>query len=160
MNTRLLPATLLAVLALSSVGCRQAESPAASPATASSTPSSTPLTASNAWIREAPPTASAMAGFVTLHNASDQAIRCDGASGVDFGAAELHRTVTENGVSRMLPHQVVEVPAHGEARLEPGSYHIMLFRWSRPLVAGDHSTLTLNCGAHPLTVEFEVRNAF
>lgn len=118
-----------------------------------------PLTAADAWIREAPPGASVMAGYLRLHNGGDSPIRCDKVSGADFGAAEIHRTTIEDGRSRMLRAQVIEIPAHGQALLAPGGMHLMLFRPQRGLAAGDRSALTLTCGEDLFTVEFMVRTA-
>lgn len=116
-----------------------------------------PLAARDAWIRAAPPGASAMAGYVEIENRGDAPVRCTGASGADFGAVEIHRTMVENGQSRMLRDQAVEVPARGSAALAPGGYHLMLFRPQRPLAPGDRSTLTLHCDTLDLTTEFTVR---
>jgi copper(I)-binding protein len=115
------------------------------------------LVAADAWIREAPPGAAAMAGYATLRNGTREALRCDAASGPDFGAVELHRTVVENGMSRMERGQVVELAAGGEARLEPGGLHLMLFRPQRELRAGTRTRLTLQCGSRSVSAEFEVR---
>lgn len=120
---------------------------------------SEPLSAENAWIREAPPGAPVMAGYLRLHNHSDQPVRCSRASGADFGAIEIHRTLVEDGKSRMLRDQTVEVPAGGSAELAPGGYHLMLFRPQRPLAAGDTARVALHCDGRDLAVDFTVRSA-
>lgn len=114
------------------------------------------LQAEDAWIREAPPGAP-MAGYVVLQNGTPETLHCDGARSADFGAIEIHRTQVEDGMSRMRRDQVVEVPAGGSARLEPGSYHLMLFRPQRELPAGSRSRITLVCGAHSVTAEFTIK---
>lgn len=116
------------------------------------------LSAQDAWIRAAPPGANVMAGYATLRNRGEQLIRCDGVSGADFGAAEIHRTVLENGDSRMLRDQILEVPAGKEAALAPGSFHLMLFRPQRVFTVGDTTTLVLRCGSQQLSAEFQIRN--
>jgi copper(I)-binding protein len=120
-------------------------------------PAQAALKAEDAWIRAAPPGATALAGYVTLVNDGKMAVHCDGAHGADFGAAELHRTVVENGVSRMLRDQVLEVPAGGRASLAPGGAHIMLFRPARDLREGDQVTVTLECGTQSVDAAFRVR---
>lgn len=110
------------------------------------------------WIREAPPGAAVMAGYLRLHNDSRQPLRCDGVEGADFGAAELHRTVVEDGQSRMLRDQIIEVPAGGKAILEPGGLHLMLFRPQRELRAGDQTTLTLRCGDVTVSATYRIEN--
>lgn len=118
-----------------------------------------PLSAENAWIREAPPGAPVMAGYLRLHNHSGQPIRCSRASGADFGAIELHRTLLAGGTSRMLRDQTVEVPAGGSAELGPGGYHLMLLGPQRQIAAGDTVRVTLHCDGHDLAVDFTVRSA-
>ena len=114
------------------------------------------LQAEDAWIREAPP-GSPMAGYVTLKNGTASALRCDSATSADFGAIEIHRTRVENGMSRMLREQLLDVPGGGSAKLEPGSYHLMLFRPQRALPAGSRSRITLFCGAHSVAAEFTIK---
>jgi copper(I)-binding protein len=115
------------------------------------------VSARNGWIREAPPGATALAGYVSLANAGATPVHCASVSGPDFGAAELHRTVVEDGVSHMLADQAVEVPAGGVAELAPGGLHVMLFRPSRALHAGDTTTLTFHCGNTAVDATFVIR---
>ncbi|SFF31101.1 hypothetical protein SAMN04488120_10286 [Fontimonas thermophila] len=126
-------------------------------ASASAQPSAHVLSATDAWIREAPPGATVMAGYVVLHNAGAQPIQCHAARGDDFGAIEIHRTVIEDGRSRMLRDQTVEVPPHGRAELAPGGYHLMLFRPQRPFTAGDTTRLRIDCGEHSVETVFTIR---
>lgn len=116
------------------------------------------LAAEDAWIRAAPPGVNVMAGYATLRNGGDQPARCDGVSGPDFSAAEIHRTVVEDGESRMLRDQVLEVPPGKEAAFAPGSFHLMLFRPQRVLAVGDTTTLVLRCGEQQLSATFQIRN--
>ena len=122
----------------------------------------TPPAAPNAgdgWIRLAPPGASANAGYLRVNNPTAQVLRCDRVSSPDFGTAEVHRSVVENGQARMLRDQVIEVPAYGEAELAPGSYHLMLFRPQRALAAGDTARITLHCGETAVDAVLTVRSA-
>jgi periplasmic copper chaperone A len=69
------------------------------------------IEAKDAWIAEAPPGAQVLAAYVQLHNRSGEPLRCDGVYGAEFGAAEIHRTLIEDGRSRMLRGQTIEAPA-------------------------------------------------
>lgn len=109
-----------------------------------------------AWIPQAPPGAGVMAGYFKLHNGSQQTLRCDGVSGADFGAAEIHRSVIENGQSRMLRDQVVELAPGETASFERGGLHLMLFRPQRPLVGGDSTQLQIRCGEVTATASFRI----
>ena len=61
-------------------------------------------------------------------------------------ATELHDVKLVDGTMKMVPAGSIEVPANGDLKLKPGSYHIMLIGLNRPLVAGE----TL-----PIKVKFE-----
>ena len=101
------------------------------------------ITVSDGWIREAPPGAMALAGYLTLENAGsvDRAL-VDVRSEV-FAAIELHRTVLEGGIARMRAQDAIPVPAHGNTVLRPGDYHLMLMHPRAPLRAGDSVPLIL-----------------
>ena len=116
------------------------------------------LATEGAWIREAPPNATAMAGYVRIDNPSktDQALV--GAESAAFGAIEMHRTIIKDEVSRMQKQQSVPVPAGDAVSFEPGGHHLMLFRPQRPLKAGDKVMVTLKFeSGDTLEVPFTVK---
>ena len=61
----------------------------------------------------------------------------------------------------MYIQEVLNIPAHSELELKPGSYHIMLFTPSQRLKAGDKTecTMTFDNGTK-LNIELEVKKAF
>ncbi len=120
--------------------------------------SSGTATIEDAWIPAAPPGAGVMAGYLLLRNGSSQALRCDRASGADFGAAEIHRSVIESGQSRMLRDQVIEVAAGESAQLAPGGLHLMLFRPARAFEVGDQTVLNLHCGGVTVTASARIQD--
>jgi len=101
------------------------------------------LSAHEPWVREAPPMARMLAGYVTLKNATGQPVTITGAESPAFGAVELHRSVIKNGVAHMIKQDHVTVPAHGKFSFEPGGYHLMLMQPKHPLKAGDNVKMTL-----------------
>ncbi len=110
------------------------------------------------WIREAPPTARVLAGFAMLHNESDRERRLVAVESDDFERVEMHRTLIENGMARMLPQASLMIPAQGMLRLAPGGLHLMLIGPRRALAEGDRVTLTLRfADGESLPVTFEVR---
>jgi len=111
----------------------------------------------DAWIRSAPPGAP-MAGYLELRNPGDQILRCDSASSEAFDSVELHRSVVEDGMSRMLHGQIAEVPPRSRLRFEPGSYHLMLFGARQPLARGNSAIILLHCGELRIAAEFTVRD--
>ncbi len=102
------------------------------------------VTVSDAWLREAPPGAPALAGYLALHNGGSRPRTLVAVESVDFGQAMLHRSVMAGGVARMehLPRLTL---APGETvRMAPGGLHLMLMHPRRPLHRGDCIRLTLH----------------
>ncbi|HYQ72015.1 MAG TPA: copper chaperone PCu(A)C [Gammaproteobacteria bacterium] len=98
----------------------------------------------NAWVRESPPTSRVLAGYLQISNLTDADLTVTGVTSPDFESAELHRTVIEDGMARMLPVPELTVPAGGSVLLEPGGLHLMLFDPARTLLQGDSVTLVLH----------------
>lgn len=109
------------------------------------------------WIRQAPPRSTVMAGYARLANKGAEPIVVDKAGSPAFGAAELHRTVVENGISRMLRDQPLAIAPGAQAVLEPGGWHLMLFRPARELKAGDQVPVRLECRGAAQSFTFTVR---
>ncbi|MFC5579711.1 copper chaperone PCu(A)C [Rhodanobacter terrae] len=99
--------------------------------------------ASHAWIRVLPGGLPAGA-YVTLRNDGDQAVSLSGARSTVYADAMLHRSSTAGGVSRMTMVDALNIPAHGEARLAPAGYHLMLMQANAPVKPGDTVRLTLD----------------
>ena len=102
------------------------------------------FTVGEPWIREAPPTARVMAGYLVLTNAGDTPVTVTSISSPDFEAAEIHRTVVKEGIARMLPVKQLDIPANSQLKLEPGGLHLMLFNPQRPLPEGATVTLIIH----------------
>ena len=91
-----------------------------------------------------PPGSTVLAGYMTISNPGQAAITLSSVSSPDFRAVEVHRTVVEDSVARMLPVGQLEISAGSQVVLEPGSFHLMLFDPARALTAGDTVTLLLH----------------
>lgn len=102
------------------------------------------LQISDPWVREAPPTSRVLAGYLTLENSTDNSVTVSTISSPDFESTEIHRTVIEDGVARMLPVKQLNIPASGKILLEPGGHHLMLFDPLRPLPEGETVTLVIH----------------
>ena len=112
------------------------------------------LSVTGAWIREAPPTASVHAGYLTLANNGSEGIVITGVYSPDYGAAEIHRSWVEDGIARMAVIEQLPLAPGETVRLEPGGNHLMLFRPQRELRAGDTVALRLGTasgGCHEFT---------
>jgi copper(I)-binding protein len=83
------------------------------------------------------------AAYLTVRNGGDADDQLIGVVSDVADRAELHASVVQDGVMRMRPVEAVEVPAHGEAVLEPGGVHVMLIGLKAPLDEGGSFALTL-----------------
>lgn len=113
------------------------------------------LTASNGWIRPSPGGATAMAGYVTLHNKSDAEIKLVGAESAQFGHLMIHATEFEDGIARMVHLESLTVPVGGSVELKPLDTHIMLMMPKQPLKIGDQVEFSLiddKNNKYPLTL--------
>ncbi|HVT36910.1 MAG TPA: copper chaperone PCu(A)C [Nevskiaceae bacterium] len=118
------------------------------------------LTARDAWIREAPPGADVLGGYVSFSNAgaSEQSI-CHAQSAA-FGSVEFHQMSMDHGQMQMRELDRLTVPAHGSLALAPGGTHLMLMQPKAPLKAGQKVSIDFYCdGKEHLTVEFQVKSS-
>jgi len=114
----------------------------------------------DAWIREAPPNASVLAGYLTLVNPGSDPRRLTGVESGQFDSVEMHRTIHEDGMAKMAPQPYLDLPPGGTVELVPGGYHLMLMMPSRRFVEGDVVSLDLIFqGGGRMTVPFEVRKS-
>ena len=95
------------------------------------------------WVREAPPNAKMLAGYFTIMNHSGKSAEIVGASSDKFEKVELHKSVQEGGVAKMVAQPSVEVGKHATVKFQPGGLHLMLINPKAPLKAGDKVDITL-----------------
>lgn len=98
---------------------------------------------SDAWIPEQPPGAMANAVFLNMNNPTDKPEALVKADAPGFKLVQLHKSIEVHGMHQMIEQKEIVVPAHGETRLAPVGYHIMLIEPLRRLVAGDTLPVTL-----------------
>ncbi len=101
------------------------------------------LTVTDPWVRYTGPDVAA-GGFLTLTNGGDQDDALVSASSPAFGSIELHETVEgSDGMMAMQPVTSIPIPAGGTTKLEPGSYHMMLFDPTGAIEIGQTVDITL-----------------
>ncbi|MDM7321994.1 MAG: copper chaperone PCu(A)C [Gammaproteobacteria bacterium] len=112
----------------------------------------------NPWVPEAPPNAQALAAFMVLENDGEQVVKVTNAWAPGFDTIELHRSVEENGMHKMIKQDALIIPAKGKLELKPGGYHVMLIGVHNPPKAGDVIPLRLDFEGLPSqTVEVPVK---
>ncbi len=113
--------------------------------------------AEQAWIREPPPVAAPLAGYVRLANRGGRARTLVAVNGGDVRSVEVHRTVYREGIARMQRLPTLELPAGATVELRPGGAHLMLFGVRAPIVAGASLLLHLEfADGESLPVRFTV----
>lgn len=118
------------------------------------------LQVTDAWIRTAPPGATMMAGYAAVKNTGTKTRTLREVSSKDFDAIEIHKTVIEAGVSKMIYLETVDIAAGSQARFEPNGMHLMMFKPKRAFKAGDTLQLAFSCGGKKrLKADFVVKNA-
>ncbi len=97
----------------------------------------------DAWIPEAPPVAKVMAAYMTIENTGSKPITITGISCDAFGMVMMHKTVTENGMSRMIHLDNLTVAPKSKAVFKRGGMHVMLMDPKHSFKVGDKVSLTL-----------------
>lgn len=101
------------------------------------------ITIQDAWIREAPPNATAMAGYLTINNITPRDRILTFAKSKYFNSIEFHRTVIKDGVAKMRHHDELLIPAGESLEFKPGDFHLMLIGPKTAFKSNDEVTITL-----------------
>lgn len=118
------------------------------------------LMVSDAWVRAAPQGQPVLAGYLQLQNVGSEPLRVTALSSAQFEAVELHQTLIEQGVARMLKLPELVIDAHGSVALQPGGMHLMLIRPTESLGPGDCVEVTFQyLDGTEQAVRLEIRHA-
>lgn len=107
-----------------------------------------PLVVQNAWIRTTPGTDIA-AAYLTLRNVSATAVTITGVESPIASHAMIHETTTQDGQSRMRPHEQLVVAPGATVKFQPGGLHIMLHNLKQPLAVGQTVPLVITLAGSP-----------
>jgi copper(I)-binding protein len=95
---------------------------------------------------------------MTIVNSSNAERSLTVATSPVFGWIELHRTVHDGDVAKMVPQDAIKIPAGGRVELKPGDYHLMLMQPSQTLRVGDQISITLEFkNGEMQTISFPVK---
>lgn len=97
----------------------------------------------DAWVPEAPPVAAVMAAYLVVENTGDKAVAITDVSSTEFGMVMMHKTITQDGMSRMVHQDSVTVAPGSSVKFERGGLHIMLMEPKHTFKVGDKIPLTL-----------------
>lgn len=96
----------------------------------------------DAWIREAPPGATMLAGYATLKNTGDAPLTILTVQSDAFRMTSLHETVVDGDIVRMREMHRLQIPAGGQVQLAPGGKHLMFMQPRRAIRVGDQVGVT------------------
>ncbi len=89
------------------------------------------------------PGAKAAAGYMAISNNGDSAEYLLAIEPSFADAAEVHKSEMQDGIARMVPVGVLEIPADDTVVLEPGGLHVMFFDPKGPFEPGEELPVTL-----------------
>lgn len=99
----------------------------------------------NPMSRPSPMMAGNGAAYMTILNGFDADVQLVSAESEAADVVELHETMEDDGVMRMVPQPGgFNVPAGGSVELKPGGKHVMLIGLVDPLEPGEQIEITLN----------------
>lgn len=101
------------------------------------------LTVSDYYVRMVPPGTPTSGAFMTIKNSGGSDRKLVKADSPAAKTVELHTHINDQGMMKMRPVKAVDVKAHGQAELKPGSHHIMLIDLKQTLKEGETVPLTL-----------------
>jgi len=105
------------------------------------------LAVTDAWIREPPPGASAVAVYMTLTNTGNDALAIDTLTSPAFAHGMLHETVRDGERVRMQSVARLPLAPGGRATLAPGALHGMLMKPREGMPrAGERIEIVIGCG--------------
>lgn len=123
----------------------------------SSLASAAEITVSDAWVREAPPGASAIAAYMVVDNPGTDEQVLTGVSSPVSDNIQMHNMSYTDGVARMEQQLSIAIPAGGQLVFEPGGYHLMIMD-PKPLKAGETVPFILELqDGSTIRMEAEVR---
>lgn len=116
------------------------------------------LTVSDAWVREPPPGAGAVAVYMRLVNAGKAPLAVDSVASPAFAHGMLHETYVDGDRARMRHVDALRLAPGEQRELAPGGLHLMLVKPVAALPrAGDDVALVLGCGEARLELQVPVR---
>ncbi|WP_237174047.1 copper chaperone PCu(A)C [Paracandidimonas lactea] len=109
------------------------------------------LTVSGCWIRSLPKPVPSAAYFVIKNTGTNDA-KLTSLAMSEFDEVSLHQTTNEDGKSKMAMAHNTLIPAAGELKFRPGSYHAMLEKPNQTLAIGSQVKAEFTFGSGETTM--------
>ncbi len=104
------------------------------------------LSFSDTWVRAVPPNSKMTAAYATIHNSSEYTIWMTGAASDGFGEVQLHETIEEGGMARMVHQDFVKLEPGETVEFKRGGKHFMMFTPKSPVKEGDVHRIDIKLG--------------
>ena len=95
------------------------------------------------WIKQLPPMVPMRAGYMKIENPTKQPVEIIAVQSDAFERVEMHETLMEDGVMKMVEQDTIELPAKSQVELKPGGKHLMLITPKQTMQLGDDIELTI-----------------
>lgn len=110
------------------------------------------------WIKQLPPVIPVRAGYVEIENKSKQNHEIIAFQSSWFDTVEMHESLLQDGVMKMVQLDSISLPAQGKVTLQPGGKHLMLMTPQQALQIGDRVDVIVTfADGSSITIELEVR---
>ena len=96
----------------------------------------------NSSIRMMPPGAPMNAGYFLITNNTDKDITLTKVSSKRFDSIEIHNTIKEGDVMKMVKQESLTILANKRLEFKPMSYHLMLIKPSKPVLEDEEIDIT------------------
>ena len=100
------------------------------------------VSVTDAWIREAPPGARVMGGYLTLKNMHDDDVVITGSKSSMFKKVEIHKTEVADGIARMVHQKRLHLKSGSSLKFESGGLHLMMMMPNGAISKGDVIDIT------------------
>lgn len=106
----------------------------------------TPVSVTDAWIREAPPGATAMAAYMLVVNLSRRGLALSKVTSPAFGEIQMHVVEVKDGMTKMKEVPGFTLAPNARLVFKPGGNHLMLLKPKKALKSGDIVPMVLYFG--------------
>jgi len=98
----------------------------------------------DAWIRAMPSKAMSTAAFMKITNKLPNEVKLISADIDGVQSVELHKTISDGKVMKMVKQSYIPLPANSSIVLKPGSWHIMMIGLEKQFSEGSVHQIQLN----------------
>ena len=99
---------------------------------------------SDAWVRLAPAGTKMHAGYLTLHNSTEEEASVVAADSPQYMNVEIHHSRIVDGIATMTRQDQITLAPGGMLKMAPGGFHLMLMHPKMALKEGDAVEINLH----------------